>query len=89
VTQPINASDLRLVLFQNAGQNHFRTLNPLTTNKFTGNWTPPIKPDYGLWTMSATKELPRWRRINRHFWTATRSFSARILPTTPLGRKSL
>jgi hypothetical protein len=39
-TLEINAPDLGLVLFQDAGQNNFLTLNPLTANQFTGTWTP-------------------------------------------------
>jgi hypothetical protein len=46
--QEINADDLGLVLFQKSGQNFFFTLNPLTANKFTGVWTPPIKSGYEL-----------------------------------------
>lgn len=55
VTQPINADDFGLVLFQHAGKNFYLTLNPLTSNKFTGKWTPPIKPGYQLWTTSLSQ----------------------------------
>ncbi|HEX8816096.1 MAG TPA: hypothetical protein VF753_11390 [Terriglobales bacterium] len=51
----INGDDLGLVLFQKAGQNNFLTLNPLTANKFTGVWTPPIKSGYGVSQMSVAR----------------------------------
>jgi hypothetical protein len=55
VTQIINADNFGLVLYQHGGQNEFLTLNPLTSNKFTGKWTPPIKSGYQLWTTSLSQ----------------------------------
>jgi hypothetical protein len=47
-----------LDLFQHAGQNHFLAINPLSAGKFTGKWTPPIKNNYQLWSISASQGNP-------------------------------
>jgi hypothetical protein len=54
VTQGVFGS-VGLDLFQHAGQNHFLTINPLNGGKFTGKWTPPIKPNYQLWSISVSQ----------------------------------
>lgn len=54
-TLEINAPDLGLVLYQHAGKNQFRTLNPLSGNKFTGVWQPPIKHNYDLLGISVAQ----------------------------------
>jgi len=50
--------DVGLDLYQHAGKNHFLTLNPLSSNKFTGMWTPPLKPGYQLGTTSNNQGSP-------------------------------
>jgi hypothetical protein len=55
VTQEINAADLGLVLFQDAGQNNFLTLNPLTDNRFSGTWTPTVMSGYGISEISVAQ----------------------------------
>jgi hypothetical protein len=57
VTEGIFGS-LGLDLFQHAGQNHFLAINPLNAGKFTGKWTPPIKNNYQLWTISVSQGSP-------------------------------
>jgi len=54
-TQEINAPDLGLVLFQEAGQNNFLTLNPLTGNQFNGTWTPPVMSGYQISEISVAQ----------------------------------
>jgi hypothetical protein len=54
-TLEINAPDLGLVLFQQAGQNNFLTLNPLTANQFNGTWTPPVMSGYGISQLSVAQ----------------------------------
>jgi hypothetical protein len=54
-TQEINAPNLGLVLFQEAGQNSFLTLNPLTDNEFNGTWTPTVMSGYGLSEISVAQ----------------------------------
>ena len=54
-TQEINAPNLGLVLFQEAGQNNFLTLNPLTANKFNGTWTPTVMSGYGISEISVAQ----------------------------------
>jgi hypothetical protein len=54
-TQEINAPNLGLVLFQEAGQNNFLTLNPLTDNKFNGTWTPPAMSGFGISEISVAQ----------------------------------
>ncbi len=49
-----------LVLYQHGAQNDFQndflTINPLSSGKFNGKWTPPIKKNYQLWTTSVSPE---------------------------------
>lgn len=47
-----------LVLYQHNGQNFFLTMSPVESNKFTGSWTPPIKPNYQLGGISANQGSP-------------------------------
>ncbi|HEY5094127.1 MAG TPA: hypothetical protein VII69_03315 [Candidatus Eremiobacteraceae bacterium] len=54
-TQGVFGHHVGLVLHQHAGQNKFRTMDPLNSNGFTGDWTPPLKPNYGLWTISRSQ----------------------------------
>jgi hypothetical protein len=59
VTEGVVGNHLGLVLYQrvvnNQVENHFLTMNPLDTNKLTGKWTPPIKQNYILWSISNTQ----------------------------------
>jgi hypothetical protein len=55
VTQPIDAADLGLVLFQKNGENDFLTLNPLSEKKFTGTWTPTPVGGYGISNISVAQ----------------------------------
>jgi len=55
VTQGIFANHVGLDLFQHQG-NKFLTVNPLSSNKFTGRWTPPIKSDYLMWEISVNQQ---------------------------------
>lgn len=55
VTQGVFGRHVGLVLHQHAGRNIFRTMNPLNANDFNGAWTPPLKPNYGLWTISRSQ----------------------------------
>jgi hypothetical protein len=55
VTQEINAPDLGLVLFQEASQNNFLTLNPLSGNQFNGTWTPTVMSGYGISEISVAQ----------------------------------
>jgi hypothetical protein len=41
-----------MVLYQHQGSNYFLIMNPFTGNKFNAKWTPPIMPQYQLWTTS-------------------------------------
>ncbi len=54
-TQEINAPNLGLVLFQQAGQNRFLTLNPLTDHKFNGTWTPTVMSGHGISEISVAQ----------------------------------
>jgi hypothetical protein len=54
VTQGI-FGDLGLVLFQHLGRNHFLTINPFSAGKFTGKWTPPVKPTFQVESISANQ----------------------------------
>ena len=47
-----------LVLYQHNGRNSFLTMSPVENNKFTGRWTPPIKPNYQLGGISANQGSP-------------------------------
>ena len=38
--------------------NHFLKIDPLNGGKFTGRWTPPIKKNYQLWSISASQGTP-------------------------------
>lgn len=83
VTQEFNASDLGLVLFQHAGQSHFLTMNPLDDNKFTGVWTPPIKPGYQLESISVSQGAPEVAAYQSSFNTgSTFVFSSNIAKNT-------
>lgn len=55
VTQELNAPDLGLVLYQEAGQNNFLTLNPRTDKKFTGTWTPNVSGGFGISEISVAQ----------------------------------
>ena len=59
VTEGVFGNHLGLVLYQhvvkNQVENHFLTMNPLDANKFTGKWTPPVKQNYILWSISNTQ----------------------------------
>jgi hypothetical protein len=79
VTQEVNASDLGLVLFQHAGQNRFLTMIPLTGDKFTNLWTPPIKPGYQLEAISVSQGTPEVAAYESSFNTGlTFVFSSNI-----------
>jgi hypothetical protein len=58
-TEGVFGNHLGLVLYQhvvnNQVENHFLTMDPLDTNKFTGKWTPPVKQNYILWSISTTQ----------------------------------
>ena len=58
VTQGIFGNSVGLDAFLHAHINHFLTLNPLDSNKFTGVWTPPIKNNYELWEISRNQGVP-------------------------------
>lgn len=63
VAEGIVGSHVGLVLYQHVIslfhiKNHFLTMNPLDSNKFTGKWTPPIKKGYLLWTISHNPGTP-------------------------------
>lgn len=58
VTQGIFGNSVGLDAFLHTHINHFLTLNPLDTNKFTGVWTPPIKNNYELWEISRNQGVP-------------------------------
>ena len=78
VTQGIFGS-VGLDLFQHAGQNHFLTINPLDGGKFTGKWTPPIKPNYQLWSISVSQGTPNVAAYQSSFDTGlTYVFSSNI-----------
>jgi hypothetical protein len=72
-----------LDLFQHAGQNHYLTINPLDGGKFTGKWTPPIKPNYQLWTTSVSQGTPNVAAYQSSFDTGlTYVFSSNIANNT-------
>jgi hypothetical protein len=48
-------NNLGLDLFQHAGQNLFVTINPFSAGKFTGQWTPPVKPTFQVESISANQ----------------------------------
>jgi hypothetical protein len=59
VTEGVFGDHVGLVLHQHVVnnrviQNHYLTMNPLDMNKFTGKWTPPVKKNYLLWSISNT-----------------------------------
>jgi len=58
-TVGVFGNHLGVVLYQrvidNHVENHFLTMDPLDTNKFTGKWTPPVKQNYILWSISTTQ----------------------------------
>ncbi|HXR16283.1 MAG TPA: hypothetical protein VN777_08705 [Terriglobales bacterium] len=82
VTQGI-FGNIGLDLFQHAGQNHFLTINPLDGGKFTGKWTPPIKPNYQLWTTSVSQGTPNVAAYQSSFDTGlTYVFSSNIADNT-------
>lgn len=83
VTEGINAADLGLVLFEHNGQDHLLTLNPLTGNKFTGMWTPPIKTNYGLAGISVSQGTPEVAAYQSSFVTGlTFVFKSNIAKNT-------
>ena len=47
-----------LVRYQHNGQRSYLTMSPVGNNKFTGKWTPPIKPNYQLGAISANQGSP-------------------------------
>jgi hypothetical protein len=74
---------LGLELFQHTGQNHFLTIHPLNGGKFTGKWTPPIKENYQLWTVSASQGSPNVAAYQSSFDTGlTYVFSSNIAKNT-------
>ena len=82
VTQGIFGS-VGLDLFQHAGQNHFLTINPLDGGRFTGKWTPPIKPNYQLWTTSVSQGTPNVAAYQSSFDSGlTYVFSSNIADNT-------
>jgi hypothetical protein len=46
VAEGVFGGHVGLVLHQHKGTNHFLTMNPLDSNHFTGQWTPPIMSGY-------------------------------------------
>jgi hypothetical protein len=64
-------------------ENHFLTINPLDAGKFTGTWTPPIKKDYQLWSISAGEGTPRVAAYQSSFDTSlTYVFSSNVEKNT-------
>ena len=59
VTQGIWAGlglDLYQRVVQNRVENHFLTINPLDSGKFTGKWTPRVKKNYQLFAISVSPD---------------------------------
>jgi hypothetical protein len=87
-TQGIVGSHVGLVLYQHLVggnvRNHFLTMNPLTLNKFTGKWTPQIKKNYILWSISHTQGTANVAVLETSLQGIC---SAPMSRPTPLGRK--
>jgi hypothetical protein len=98
VTEGVFGNHLGLVLYQhvvnNQVENHFLTMNPLDANKFTGKWTPPVKQNYILWSISNTQgtndvavlELAEQGGAYAYLYTsnvAANTFGSRSRSTTP------
>lgn len=74
---------LGLVLSQQNGANRYFTIKPLQSNKFNGSWTPPIMPQYQLWTMSRDLQSPNVAAYQSSFDTGlTFVFSSNIANNT-------
>ena len=39
-------------------ENHFLKIDPLDAGKFSGEWTPPLKKNFQLWSVSASQGTP-------------------------------
>jgi hypothetical protein len=83
VTQGVFGTHVGLVLYQHAGQNRFSTMNPLSSNEFTGLWTPPTKPSYQLWTISRSQGTRNVAAYQSSFNTGlTYVFSSNVAENT-------
>ena len=62
VTEGVVGNHVGLELYQQSLSggihNYFYTINPLSTNRYTGLWTPTIQNGYQLWGITLTQGFP-------------------------------